>query len=295
MNVQLEPGKYVVAVSGGVDSVVLLNMLSNIPGVQLVVGHFDHGIRNDSAEDAALVRKAAYTYGLPFELGEGRLGPHASEAEARNARYEFLQKLRAKHQARAIITAHHQDDVLETAILNILRGTGRKGLTSLADREDLARPLLHVSKAEIKKYAAAHKLTWREDSTNSSDRYTRNYVRNYIIPRFSDEHKAEMLAVILKSRETNQTLDAAIEEILSQHTSDKVLDRHTIIMLPHAAAREVLATWLRSQNIREFDRPTIERLVTASKTGRPGSSVNIYGKHMLVIDKHKLALSTRDR
>ncbi|MEO6513927.1 MAG: tRNA lysidine(34) synthetase TilS [Candidatus Saccharimonadales bacterium] len=294
MNVQLEPGKYIVAVSGGVDSMSLLHVLKEQPGVELVVAHFDHGIRDDSAEDANLVRQMAHEYGLPYELGEGKLGANASEADARNARYAFLQDVRERHDAQAIITAHHQDDVLETAILNLLRGTGRKGLTSLSSREGLQRPMLHIPKAAIKKYAKQHNLTWREDSTNSSDRYTRNYVRNYIMPRFSPEHKAELLAVILKSRETNEALDGAIKEILDQEALG-TLDRHTFIMLPHAAAREVLAAWLRAHNIREFDKYIIERLVASGKTGRAGSRVNVYGQHMLVIDKHKLALSTRDR
>jgi tRNA(Ile)-lysidine synthase len=292
MNVQLEPGKYIVAVSGGVDSMALLNMLSNVSGVQLVVGHFDHGIREDSAEDAALVRQAADTYNLPFELGEGKLGKGASEADARKARYEFLQSVREKHQAQAIIMAHHQDDVLETAIINLLRGTGRKGLTALGNRTGIIRPLLHVPKTEIKKYADEHHIVWREDSTNTSDRYTRNYIRHNIMPRFSAEHKAQLLDIILKSHDTNEALDGAINELLQQ---PETLDRHMFIMLPHAASREVMAAWLRAHNVREFDRAAIERLVTAGKTGRPGSSQNVYGPHMLVIDKHKLALRVRDR
>jgi tRNA(Ile)-lysidine synthetase-like protein len=295
MNVQLEPGKYIVAVSGGVDSVVLLNMLSNVPAIQLVVAHFDHGIRDDSGEDAKLVEQMANEYELPFELGEAKLGPNASEAEARQARYAFLRQVREKYGARAIITAHHQDDVLETAILNLLRGTGRKGLTALANREDLVRPLLHISKTAIKKYAQQHNLAWREDSTNASDRYARNYIRNYIVPRFSIEHKAELLAVIERSRETNNALDVIITEILKQGGQAGILDRYTFIMLPHAAAREVMAAWLRSRQIREFDKPTIERLVVAAKTGRAGSRVNVYGPHLLVIDKHKLALGAVDR
>jgi tRNA(Ile)-lysidine synthetase-like protein len=292
MNVQLEPGKYIVAVSGGVDSMSLLHSIKDLPDVEIFVAHFDHGIRADSAEDARLVRQTAEAYGLAYELGEGRLGADSSEANARTARYDFLRRLQEKYGARAIVTAHHQDDVLETAILNLLRGTGRKGLSSLSSRGDVVRPLLGIPKADIRRYAEVNGISWREDSTNDSDRYTRNYVRSHLVPRFSPEKKAELLAVIERSQATNTALDAVIDDLLQQQ---ETLDRQTIIMLPHTVAREVIAAWLRAQNIREFDRQTIERLVVAAKTGRQGSRVNVYGPHMLVIDKHKLALSIRDR
>jgi tRNA(Ile)-lysidine synthetase-like protein len=132
MKIQLPKGRYVVAVSGGVDSVVLLDALSKLPNLELVVAHLDHGIREDSIEDRRFVASLAASYGLVFEYGEGRLGSGASEATAREARYNFLRGVKMKHDAKAIITAHHQDDLIETAILNMLRGTGRKGLTSLS-------------------------------------------------------------------------------------------------------------------------------------------------------------------
>src|SRR5688572_27728765 len=131
MKINVAPGKYIVAVSGGVDSMVLLHLLSQHSQSELIVAHFDHGIRPDSAEDRKLVEKTAKKYGLEFVYREGELGPGASEAEAREARYGFLQIIKVKHNAKAIVTAHHQDDMLETAIINMLRGTGRKGLSSL--------------------------------------------------------------------------------------------------------------------------------------------------------------------
>src|SRR4051794_16456164 len=131
MKIYVGPGKYVVAVSGGVDSVGLLDLLRMDPGVKLTVSHFDHGIRDDSHLDRAHVQALARRYQLPFVYDKGALGPGASEAEARTARYQFLDNVKTKTGAHAIVTAHHQDDVLETAIINLLRGTGRKGLSSL--------------------------------------------------------------------------------------------------------------------------------------------------------------------
>src|SRR5690348_2939142 len=126
MNVLLpKPGNYVVAVSGGVDSVVLLDILSKQPGLKLTIAHFDHGIRNDSYKDRQFVEGLAKKYQLLFVYKEGSLGK-ASEAKAREARYEFLRKAQKDSGSQAIITAHHQDDLLETAILNMLRDSSRK-------------------------------------------------------------------------------------------------------------------------------------------------------------------------
>jgi tRNA(Ile)-lysidine synthase len=170
MRVELEkPGTYVIAVSGGVDSMALLDLLveSITEKQKLVVAHVDHGMRPDSAEDRKLVEKTAKALNLDFEYLEARLGPNASEETAREVRYKFLYHIKDKYKAEAIITAHHEDDLIETAIINLIRGTSRKGMSSLSSREGIIRPLLTYPKAELIKYAKSSKLVWREDSTNS--------------------------------------------------------------------------------------------------------------------------------
>ena len=140
MKAELKPGKYVLAVSGGVDSIVLLDLLAKeIERDNLVVAHFDHGIRQGSATNREFVEGLAKNYGLEFFYEEGELGAKASEALARTKRYEFLNKIKKQTESDAIITAHHQDDVLETIIINLLRGTGRKGLSSLKNHPELVR------------------------------------------------------------------------------------------------------------------------------------------------------------
>jgi tRNA(Ile)-lysidine synthetase-like protein len=119
--------KYIVAVSGGVDSVVLLDQLmkkklSGFESAEFAVAHFDHGVRDNSSGDAAFVQGLTSHYKVPFELGVAKLGAGVSEEVARDARYAFLREVQKKHRAVAVITAHHKDDVIETAIINILRG-----------------------------------------------------------------------------------------------------------------------------------------------------------------------------
>lgn len=282
-----------VAVSGGVDSVVLLNVLSKLPDLELTVAHFDHGIRPDSPMDREFVGRLAKRYGLPFVAAEGRLGAAASEAAARAARYEFLHRARKEREAKAIVTAHHEDDVLETAIINLLRGTGRKGLTALGSGGDIVRPLLAVPKTEILAYARASHLEWREDSTNSDTRYLRNYVRQRIVPRLGATGRQKLQELVAHQR----TLNVQLDELLAEQLNGQAvgLERQWFAGLPHGAATEVMAAWLRTQGVANFDRPTLQRAVVGAKTGRPGQKIALKNDIFLELTKSRLALRPRER
>ena len=296
MDIRLaSPGKYVVAVSGGVDSMALLHALSRQPEYDLIVAHVDHGIRSDSGEDRRLVGRIAGGLGLPFVYHEARLGSGTGEAQARAVRYDFLQRVRQEHDARAVVTAHHQGDVLETAIINLLRGTGRKGLTALASREDVERPLLDIPKQDLLDYAREHGLEWREDSTNQDTDYLRNYVRHVLLPRFDDEGCRQLREIITGLRTTNTLLDELIAGQLTKQQVFGQLDREWFNSLPHDVAKEIMAAWLRYQGIRDFDSKGLERLVVAAKTGRSGKTFDVRRGTSLKVAKRHLALTGASR
>ncbi len=288
-------GRYVVAVSGGVDSVALLHVLQGQPGLQLTVAHFDHGMRPELGEDRQFVESLTRGYGLMFVYEEGRLGAGASEATARTARYKFLRKVQKNGDAKAIITAHHQDDVLETAIINILRGTGRKGLASLQNRPGIIRPLLNVPKNELVAYAKKHNLSWHEDSTNQDINYLRNYVRQKILPRLGADGRAQLLTIINKTRGTNRELDTLLVKQLRLQSVDGQLERQFFNQLPHNVAREVMAAWLRGGGINNFDSKTLERLTVAAKTAPAGQLFPVLGGYMMAVNNHYLALRAPER
>ena len=271
MEVQITPGKYIIAVSGGVDSVVLLDILAKQHNNELIVAHFDHGIRSDSEQDRKFVEDLAKKYNLEFEFTEGNLGAKASEELARNARYSYLQAVKKKHNAQAIITAHHQDDVLETVIINMLRGTGRKGISSLQSSSEIIRPLVSIPKTKILEYAKISNLKWREDSTNSDDGYLRNWVRHNIIPKLTVSQKQYLLAEQQKFVNINKEIDAILSALVGK---DNCLNRHLVIMLPHNLSKELVAYWLRRNNI-DFDSKLIEKIVINAKTLTPGKKTNI--------------------
>ncbi len=265
MKLDVLPGKYVLAVSGGVDSVVLLDILSKDKDMDLVVAHFDHGMRSKSADDALFVENLSRKYNCRFITKREELGVGASEATARQARYTFLQGVLQQEKARAIITAHHHDDQLETALINLVRGTGRKGLSSLGTNDDLIRPLLGYTKKQILEYAKSHKLSWVEDESNASDKYLRNRIRKVLAKDSNTGHKKNLAKVLENAKKTNDEIDNLLKSFAT-----KDLNRKQFVLLDHKSALELLAFWLRSHDI-SFDSKTLELLCVRIKTGRSGS------------------------
>ncbi len=278
------------AVSGGVDSLVLLYLLCKRPGLELIVAHFNHGIRPDSAKDEQLVKGAAKKYGLPVEVGYGYLGTGASEEAARKARYGFLKIAKEKHSADAIITAHHQDDLIETAFINIIRGTGPRGLTAIL-HSDIKRPLLPFRKTEIIDYARAQGIKWREDSSNQDLSYLRNYVRQAIMPKLSDKGRREILKNVYKIAGLKKTHDGLIATISQDIVKDSKLNRQRFIALPMEVAQELLTFWLKKAGI-EVDRKLVERLAIAIKTAMPNTAHDVKGKTRLLVKERYATLIT---
>lgn len=297
MNINLDDGVYVLAVSGGVDSMSMMHSLAQVrkknKRLRLVVAHCNHGMRPDADGDRSFVQQKAAEYGLPFVYRSCNLGPHASEADARKVRYEFLHDVRRATRARAIITAHHQQDLLETAIINIIRGTGRKGLSSLDDGDYILRPLLQSSKEDIIAYAIKHKVDWVEDSTNIDTKYTRNHVRHVIIPRFSDSDGRQFGEYLIRAKELNQKIDAHLAAIIHSQARHDRLDRNHVIQLPFSVSLELVAAWLRHHECRDFDTKTLRRLTVACRTAahntshviRSGVEVYMHSNYQAILRK----------
>jgi tRNA(Ile)-lysidine synthase len=186
-----EPGEAIVAVSGGADSVALLDLLSGVAqdlGLQLVVAHADHGIQPGGRAVGQTVGKLAETYGLPFEFTELQLGPDTTETEARRARYAWLTGVQRRRRARYLVTAHHEDDQVETIVLRALRGSAPAGLAGIRPRGrgGLVRPLLPFTRRELAEYAAARGLPVHDDPANRDPRHLRSWVRTTLLPLLSE-------------------------------------------------------------------------------------------------------------
>ena len=181
------PGEALVAVSGGPDSVALLDLLHGIAGelgITLAVVHVDHGISSDSRTVGRSVATLAARYGLPFELAELHLGPNATETEARRVRYAWLHDLQNRRGAKYLVTAHHQDDQVETILLRALHGSAPAGLAGMSARSrgGLVRPLLPFSRRELADYANARGLPVHDDPANQDPRHLRSWLRTTLLP-----------------------------------------------------------------------------------------------------------------
>lgn len=263
--------RYVAAVSGGVDSVVLLDMLIK-GGHEVIVAHVEHGIRDDSADDARFVQALAAKYGCRYEQTALHLGPDASEQQARQGRYAFLFAVAKQYDA-TIATAHHGDDLAETIAINLSRGTGWRGLAVL-NRPGLYRPLLPYAKADLYEYALRKHLEWVEDKTNRDGRYLRNRIRAQVRPHLTPTLRATLRDLRDRQVQLQAAITTESEQIMSQTESRRYLLTH----IDTACAIELLGYMLATHAGQRPERPQLERALLAVKTALPGATCHVGGK-----------------
>jgi tRNA(Ile)-lysidine synthase len=237
----------------------------------MTVAHFDHGIRPDSAADAAFVAGLAKLRGLPFISKREELGAKASEEQARKARYDFLFQ-EARRLQSTIATAHHLDDVVETIAINSIRGTGWRGLAVL-DRAGVVRPLLKYSKTELRDYALEHRLEWVEDSTNASQDYLRNRIRKAIaINNMLIATKLQLRN--LRDRQCNIRRRVEDESRLLLPSSP-LYSRYFFTTIDTSVACELLQYIVTIKAGTSLTRPQLDYALIAIKTAKPRTECDI--------------------
>ncbi len=184
--------RLLVACSGGCDSVVLFDLLVRLApahGIALVVAHLDHGWRADSTADAAFVEQLADQHGLPVvaERAEPMTRSGSLEQQFREARLEFLGRVARAHGCDAVALGHTLDDQAETILMRLARGAGGAGLAGMSARSRhgdllLVRPLLATGRQQLRDYAVARELEWRDDPSNADESFTRNRIRHSVMP-----------------------------------------------------------------------------------------------------------------
>lgn len=226
------PGDTVVAaVSGGADSVALIDILASLRDykLNLVASHLNHQLRGaDSDADEEFVRKLAESYGLPIEVRRAdvreiaRRERRSLEDAGRSARYAFFDEVATSHNAHAIALGHHADDQAETVLLRLLRGAGGSGLCAMSPKSAgrYVRPILDVTRGEIMEYLQKRGVAWRTDSSNDDTDFLRNRVRHELIPLLSTYNPAisERLVATAKALAADEELlDAATALSFASH------------------------------------------------------------------------------
>ena len=221
--------KIVIGVSGGPDSIALLNVLleiknENIIKFDMVVCHINHMIREEANEDEEYVLNSCRKYNIEFYSKRIEIEKIAknekigTEEAGRNIRYQFFNEILEKTSSNKIATAHTSNDNAETVLMNIIRGTGTTGLKGIeAKRDNLIRPLIECSRYEIEKYCEGNKLEPRIDKTNFENIYTRNKVRNMLIPYIKENFNPNIIEGINRlsdlSKQENEYLERETEKV----------------------------------------------------------------------------------
>jgi len=244
------------AVSGGADSVALLHLLLRLreggTSFDLAVAHLDHGVRGEAGRsDAAYVADLAARHDLPLIAGRLAEASSPSEEHLRRARQSFLAEKAAAWRADQIALGHTRDDQAETAILNLLRGSGSRGLGGMRLTRRLAgpglppliiRPLLEISRAALRDWLRELEIAWREDGTNTSPRYLRNRVRAELMPLLEDLRPGARDTLARAAgllQDDNDLLESLARRELARLDSVN-LDAHSLASLPRAIARRVV-------------------------------------------------------
>lgn len=216
------PGTALVAVSGGSDSVALLDLLAGEAvdlELRLVVGHADHGIQPESATVAESVSQLAARYHLPYEVGRLDLGAGTSETVARRARYAWLEATRRRIGAAWLVTAHHKDDQAETVLLRALRGSAPAGLAGIPARTrgGIVRPLLPFTHEELAAHTHTRGLQTYADPANTDPRHLRSWLRSAVLPtlvaRLGVRVRDDLVRVGRRAASERRAWDAALDRL----------------------------------------------------------------------------------
>lgn len=295
----IEKGDSIVsAVSGGSDSVFMLEMLLAIKSdyeLNIIVCHVNHGLRGAEAQrDEDFAKKLAEKNGLIYEVEHIDMAGYAKEHSltceeaGRKLRYLFFEEIKEKYKADKVAIAHNENDVAETIFLNIFRGTGLDGLESIPLRRDFyIRPILCFEKTEILKFLKENNIHYVDDSTNFTNDYKRNMIRNEIIPfikkNFNENIVSSMSRLASIAKENNLYLEDIINDKYINIVKSNTIDRESFNELNHYEKTLVLRKFLRDNlnYLNNISKDNIEDMINLIKLDS-GKKYDIDGKHYLV-------------
>ena len=291
---------YLVGVSGGSDSIVLLHWLVEQHFEKLVVCHFNHALRGeDSDGDEAFVRDLAAD--LRFEFvsvkNDSRISARQSrqsiETAARESRYRFFAQTARERKCQRLLLAHHAGDQAETVLMNLFRGTGLKGLggmDAVSHREidgmplEVIRPFLAVTRARIEAYREAHQLAHREDATNGEPIAVRNRVRHELLPLAKDIFQRDVSDSLLRVSEI-----AAMEFSAAQHRAGRWLKENRqptgeipvreLRQLAPADLHHILHLWLKQEKIPDYGLEEVRSLIEMVRSDGKPAKINLPADH----------------
>ena len=274
--------KLILAVSGGVDSMALLAMYAH---ADIIVAHIDHGTRKSSANDADFVRRKCQELGVKFYETKLELGEGVSEELARKKRYEFLKTIQEKESG-TLCTAHHLDDVLESIAINLIRGTGWRGLTPFYG-DELVRPFIisKMWKRDVLKFAGEHGVCFRQDPTNYEADYLRNRVREKMA-ELDDATRVDIIKLFEKQNELRRKIEKLVTELAKQTVVGKNFHKKELFLaVDEKVALEILREICLMHGY-SLTRKQLADFLSAIKTYAPHKKFNLPKNHFVTILKN---------
>lgn len=262
---------FILGISGGADSVACLLAFKDL-GYNIIAAHVNYQLRGaESNRDEQFVIELCKKHRIPYQTLSIDCNEYCNDNNisiqegAREIRYDFFQKLLEQYQAGYIVTAHHQNDLAETVLLHLFRGTGSKGLIGIPEkRGTIIRPLLNASKTEIENYLKEKNQTYRVDSSNNKNDYNRNYIRNKILPVIEQRFE-HVIQQISKSSEQIKT-DYELLEVLANDKLPIQFEAEFSINADYFTDQNF--TLLRHQLSKlNFSSTQIENMITSERTG----------------------------
>ena len=243
----------VIGVSGGPDSMALLNILISLKKArkldyQIVVAHINHGIRVEAEEETRYVENFCKEHGIQCFIKRenveelAKMQKIGTEEAGRKLRYSFFEEVAQKTNANKIVTAHNANDNSETVLMNLIRGTGTSGLKGIEAKRDnkYIRPLIECTRKEIEEYCEQNKLEPKQDKSNSENIYTRNKIRNILIPLIENEFNPNIINSLNRMsqivKEENEYLVKQVEKaykeiVIEEYLGNKRLEEENVILL----------------------------------------------------------------
>ena len=252
------------AVSGGADSVALL-VLARAANLNVTVWHIDHGLRENSHTEAELVAQLATQFGAQFESRTVTVEQGANtEARAREARYDALPQ--------GVMTGHTADDQAETILINLLRGSGTRGLAGMQPTDQ--RPLLHIRRSETEALCSALGISVFNDPSNDDERFQRNRIRHEVLPLLESLAKRDLVPVLTRQSDLLRDDDDLLNELAGALDPTDAL---ALANAPIALSRRAIRTWLTNPLVP--DSATVERVLEVARGNTLACDIGL-GRHV---------------
>lgn len=279
----------VCATSGGSDSMVLLSLLillKNDIDFKIICAHVNHSLREESIEEYEFVKGFCINNNVIFEGTKFDNYNGNTEAEAHRKRYEFFDSLVNKYNASYLLTAHHGDDLIESILMKLTRGSSLDGYigfdyTVEKDSYKILRPLIFYSKNEIRNYAKENNIEYRDDKTNYSDEYTRNRYRKYVLPFLKNENKNVHLKYLKFSnelKENNEFINRLIDEEYKNTVDNFKIDINKLLKLDIFVIKRIISKYLFNiykEDLNLIEDKHIDFIMEVINSRRPNLFINL--------------------